>query len=294
MLRIEDHSGLVAMVMWVQTIHMQWFVYLTLSLSSALPEMVVAQTLRLPNPLPAGGETFVDPVYDSHDASRLYITHKTGVASVRIARLPDTLQQKLGYSANNAQVAESAFAKRQAEAEAQQAIEFDSYLKQLKAAERKREEAFRKAAPTYAVTFTRSKTPQSYSSPPSSPPRKLSYKEKQAQARLEYYQGMNGTMESPAIMASREEREAYTAQEVNRGNLPLSELPEAYGGRPKARAPSDKRPSSETVSGFDHSGNFYHGSLGPSGTFSGFRQGPSGAAIINNNFDQNGGFVSPY
>jgi len=299
------------MVMWVQTIHMRWFVYLTLSLSSALPEMVVAQTLRLPNPLPAGGETFVDPVYDSHDASRLYITHKTGVASVRIAHLPDTLQQKLGYSANNAQVAESAFAKRQAEAEAQQAIEFDNYLKQLKAAERKREEAFRKAAPTYAVTFTRSKTPRSYSSPPSSPPRKLTYKEKQAQARLDYYQGMSGSMDRPSAMASREEKEAYTAQEVGRGNLPSSELPEAYGGRPKrgtqrsrqtqlnddaqvtrtrGGVPSDPSifPAPNNISPtpvaprfintHDSAGNFHTGWVQPTGFYNGTVHSPRGGA----------------
>lgn len=267
--------------------------YFAALLCLAGQELAVAQKLKLPNPLVVNGEAFINPIYESHDASRLNIMHKTGAASLPIAQLPYGLPKKLGYNSRNAFAAEQEILKRQEEAEAQQAIERDNYLKQLKAAERKREEAFRKAAPTYALTFTRSKTPQSYSSPPSSPPRKLSYKEKQAQARLEYYQGMNGTMESPAIMASREEREAYTAQEVNRGNLPLSELPEAYGGRPKARAPSDKRPSSETVSGFDYAGNFYHGSIGPSGTFSGFRQGPSGAAIINNTFDQNGRFVSP-
>jgi hypothetical protein len=60
----------------------------------------------------------------------------------------------------------------------------------------------------------------------------MSYKEEQAQKRLEYYQGMSGTMEKPSAMASREEMDAYAAQEVEAGNLPSSALPEAYGGRP--------------------------------------------------------------
>lgn len=60
----------------------------------------------------------------------------------------------------------------------------------------------------------------------------MSYKEEQAQKRLEYYQGMSGTMERPSLMASSEEKDSYAAQEVGRGNLPSSELSEAYGGRP--------------------------------------------------------------
>ena len=60
----------------------------------------------------------------------------------------------------------------------------------------------------------------------------MSFKEEQAQKRLDYYQGMSGTMEPPSLMASREEKDSYTAQEVGRGNLPSSELSEAYGGRP--------------------------------------------------------------
>lgn len=61
----------------------------------------------------------------------------------------------------------------------------------------------------------------------------MSFKEEQAQKRLEYYQGMSGSMDRPTSpLASRDEKEAYTAQEVGRGNLPLSELSEAYGGRP--------------------------------------------------------------
>ena len=59
----------------------------------------------------------------------------------------------------------------------------------------------------------------------------MSFKEEQAQKRLEYYQGMSGTMKPPSLMASREEKDSYTAQEVGRGNLPSSELSEAYGGR---------------------------------------------------------------
>lgn len=61
----------------------------------------------------------------------------------------------------------------------------------------------------------------------------MSYKEEEAQKRFEYYQKMDGNIDSPSIMASREERDAYTAQEVGRGNLPSSELSEAYGGRPR-------------------------------------------------------------
>ena len=60
----------------------------------------------------------------------------------------------------------------------------------------------------------------------------MSYREEQARKNLEYYQGMSGSMERPSAMASREEMNAYKAQEVERGNLPSSELPEAFGGRP--------------------------------------------------------------
>jgi hypothetical protein len=61
----------------------------------------------------------------------------------------------------------------------------------------------------------------------------MSYKEEQARKNLEYYQGMSGTMKRPSSMASSTEREAYTAQEVGRGNLPPSELSEDFGGRPQ-------------------------------------------------------------
>lgn len=94
--------------------------------------------------------------------------------------------------------------------------------------------------------------------------------------------------------------DAVKAAQVMLGQLGPEHLPPRYkkllrrSAPSKARAPSDKNRSSETVSGFDHSGNFYEGSIGPSGTFSGFRQGPSGSSIISGNFDHNGGFVSPY
>ena len=60
----------------------------------------------------------------------------------------------------------------------------------------------------------------------------MGYREEQARKNLEYFQGMSGSMEKPSAMASREEMNAYKAQEVERGNLPSSELPEAFGGRP--------------------------------------------------------------
>ena len=83
-------------------------------------------------------------------------------------------------------------------------------------------------------------------------------------------------------------------QEYSHRRKVLRNQQQTMAQQSKARAPSDEHPSSETVSGFDHSGNFYHGSLGPSGTFSGFRQGPSGSSIISGNFDHNGGFVLPH
>jgi hypothetical protein len=60
----------------------------------------------------------------------------------------------------------------------------------------------------------------------------MSYREEQARKNLEYFQGMSGSMEKPSAMASRTEMNAYKAQEVERGNLPSSELSEEFGGRP--------------------------------------------------------------
>lgn len=100
-------------------------------------------------------------------------------------------------------------------------------------------------------------------------------------------------------MSSRCALDAVKAAKVMLGQLGPEHLPLPYkevlrrSAPPTARAPV-ARASSRTVSGFDYSGNFYHGSLGPSGTFSGFRQGPSGAAIIFDNFDQLGGWSRPY
>lgn len=94
--------------------------------------------------------------------------------------------------------------------------------------------------------------------------------------------------------------DAVKAAQVMLGQLGPEHLPPRYkkllrrSAPSKARAPSDKRPSSETVSGFDYAGNFYEGSIGPSGAFSGFRHGPSGSSIISDNFDHNGGFVLPH
>jgi hypothetical protein len=212
---------------------MRIFGYFVVAFASLAPDALVAQKFALPNPLVTSGESFVDPVYDSHNASRLHITHKTGAASIPIENLPSALRDKVGYNPVDARIAEEALERSQQEAMAQSQIEQHEMWVQEKAAERKREEALRKAAPAYAVTFTRSKTAQTYSSRPSSPPRKLSYKEEQARKRLEYYQGMDGSIDRASAMASREEKEAYIAQEVRRGNLPSSELPEAYGGRPK-------------------------------------------------------------
>lgn len=58
------------------------------------------------------------------------------------------------------------------------------------------------------------------------------YGQEQAEKLLKYYQGMSGTMAKPSLMASTEEREAYAAQQVRAGQLPVSALPEDYGGRP--------------------------------------------------------------
>lgn len=58
------------------------------------------------------------------------------------------------------------------------------------------------------------------------------YGQQQAEQNLQRWQGLTGVMREPSIMASPEERAAYTAQEVRAGNVPQYELPEAYGGVP--------------------------------------------------------------
>lgn len=58
------------------------------------------------------------------------------------------------------------------------------------------------------------------------------YAQEQAEKNLNYWQGMSGQMRRPSDLASAEEREAYTAQEVRAGRAPFYELSEDYGGMP--------------------------------------------------------------
>jgi len=117
---------------------------------------------------------------------------------------------------------------------------------------------------------------------------------------VELHRFLSGGSLSP--MASSSEKNAWIMTEVMVGRRPLSDIPKEYRGLMKVnsrqaaigRTAANQPPSSRSVSGFDYQGNFYSGSLGPSGAFSGIRQGPSGAGIINDNFDQNGGFVWPH
>jgi hypothetical protein len=90
---------------------MQRLISLVAFVSLLAAYSAVAQKYALPNPLVVDGETFVNPVYNSHDASRLNITHETGIASLSIVRLPDALRDKLGYNSNNARLAEEALKK---------------------------------------------------------------------------------------------------------------------------------------------------------------------------------------
>jgi hypothetical protein len=118
--------------------------------------------------------------------------------------------------------------------------------------------------------------------------------------RTELDRFLSGRPLSP--MASTSEKNAWIMTEVMLGRRPAKDMPDEYrrvmevNSRQAARgrAAANHPPSSRSVSGFDYQGNFYHGSTGPSGAFSGIRQGPSGAGIINDNFDQNGGFVWPH
>lgn len=61
----------------------------------------------------------------------------------------------------------------------------------------------------------------------------LTYGQEQAEKNLSYWQGLSGKMRKPSLMASPEEKAAYTAQEVRAGNAPEYALPEDYGGMPQ-------------------------------------------------------------
>jgi hypothetical protein len=93
----------------------------------------------LPNPLVVEGETFTNPVYASHDASRLNITHKTGVASLPIIMLPNALKQKLEYNHAHAAIAEEALRERQERSMTQQHLERQKMIEREGEAEQKRE-----------------------------------------------------------------------------------------------------------------------------------------------------------
>jgi hypothetical protein len=118
--------------------------------------------------------------------------------------------------------------------------------------------------------------------------------------RTELDRFLSGNPLSP--MASTSEKNAWIMAEVMLGRRSVKDIPNEYRRvmevntrqAARGRAAANQPPSSRSVSGFDYQGNFYTGSLGPSGAFSGIRQGPSGAGIINGNFDQNGGFVWPH
>jgi hypothetical protein len=58
------------------------------------------------------------------------------------------------------------------------------------------------------------------------------YAQEQAEDLLKYYQGMSGTARKPTALSSREEQQAFQAQEVRGGRAPVETLPEQYGGRP--------------------------------------------------------------
>ena len=62
---------------------------------------------------------------------------------------------------------------------------------------------------------------------------RLTYGQEQAEENLRYWQGLSGKMRKPSLMASPEEKAAYTAQEVRAGNAPEYALPEDYGGMPQ-------------------------------------------------------------
>lgn len=61
---------------------------------------------------------------------------------------------------------------------------------------------------------------------------RLTYGQEQAEKNLARWQGLSGQMRRPSELASPEEREAYTAQQVRGGQAPAYELSEAYGGMP--------------------------------------------------------------
>ena len=62
---------------------------------------------------------------------------------------------------------------------------------------------------------------------------RLTYGQEQAEENLRYWQGLSRKMRKPSLMASPEEKAAYTAQEVRAGNAPEYALPEDYGGMPQ-------------------------------------------------------------
>lgn len=126
--------------------------YFATLLCLAGQELAVAQKLKLPNPLVVNGEAFINPVYESHDAARLNIMHKTGAASLPIAQLPNELPNKLGYNRSNALAAEEQILKRKEEAETQSQIELSKILEKEVAASRRADIVDRKAGRSHVPT----------------------------------------------------------------------------------------------------------------------------------------------
>ena len=265
--------------------------YFAALLCLAGQEFAVAQKLKLPNPLVVNGEAFINPIYESHDASRLNIMHKTGAASLPIAQLPDGLPKKLGYNSRNAFAAEQEILKRQEEAETQSKIELSKMLEKERAASRRVDIVDRNAAKIGTpIRYYPNRNSHVGYPPPRSAVTQASTGRGEPLTASDAIRSKWGWGPSP--LASNEELARFHAH-TNPVRVSEESTVQRRGSSHTASR-SSATVRTRSASGFDYSGNFYTGSVGPSGSFSGFRQGPSGAAIIFDNFDQLGGWSRPY
>jgi hypothetical protein len=208
---------------------MRWMFSIVVVLSVAGPETTVAQKLKLPNPLIVNGETFTNPVYESHDASRLNITHKTGAASLHIAQLPNGLPNKLGYNRSNALAAEEELKKRQQEAEAQSQIERNKMWEQARAASRRGDIVDRNAEKVgQPHPYNRNSNPHAgYSSPPRSSVAQPSTVRGEPLTSSDVIRAQWGWGPSP--LASNEELARWRAANPS---MVSADFPTEWGGRP--------------------------------------------------------------
>jgi hypothetical protein len=264
---------------------MRWLIAWTAILSSTV---FFGGNLFAQQSLTVKGVTYADAELIKEYPQSVYISHTTGLVFIKRADLSAEDLRALGISNPSTDPFQATLDK--------DFQEFQSGNTHLPSALSPVERPAPTPSPSPPVTVARP------------PPHPSSIAAIQKQWR-DYHDGR--TDHPLSVGAGSAPARGETQQEAQQEGSPLLiDLSERSGGRSTGSSRNAQRrqsqirenhlsdqiqdSSSRNVSGFDYSGNFYQGSVAPSGAFSGIRQGPSGAAIINDNFDQNGGFVRPH